>query len=39
MYTDQNGLENEMTLEDFKEFKNKYPDIAKMLVNPDEQMS
>jgi ankyrin repeat protein len=35
LFTDENGHVSELTTADFENFKNDYPDIANMLLNPD----
>ena len=35
IFRDENGNENELTMEDFEKFKQEFPDIAELLLNPD----
>jgi len=35
VFTDESGNVNEMTMNDFEKFRNEYPDVATLLLNPD----
>lgn len=39
VYTDDKGSSRELTQQQYEEFKQKYPKIAELLINPDDNIS